>query len=444
MIKNYIKVALKVLKRNKLYTFISLFGISFTLMVLMLVSAVLQNELGSNPPLSKRDRILFVPSFKAVQFARETIVKLDTSYVDGKIKVDSTVTTKIREGEATNTSSSSLSFQMIREKLKPMKSPELMALFVDYLPVDVFPDGQKLRLNGCLTDADYWKIFDFKFIEGAPFGEQAIENQDKVMVIQQKAAEKYFGKQDSYLGKELVWGQNGAFKIIGVLNEVHSSNRAVISDFYVPISWHQEYRSIDEIFGDCLVALLAKSPSDVKKMEEELRAVEASIQPTEEFDRFRFLEKDATDIYAWTFMGSQETRAGGDFLKYVFLALGFFIIIPVLNLVNLNVTRIFERSSEIGVRKAFGAKTSDLLIQFLFENILLTVIGGIIGGILTLIALNILNTSEVFGSVRFSFRGTVWVISIFITFIFGLVSGFLPAWRVSRTAVASALKSGQL
>lgn len=444
MIKNYIKVALKVLKRNKLYTFISLFGISFTLMVLMLVSAVLENELGSQAPISKRDRILFITAFKAEQYARDKVIDIDTTYVDGVMKLDSTVTTKIREGSVASNSSSRMPFRIFKEKILPMKTPELVSVFVDHSPLDVFPSGAKLSLNGAYTDANYWKIFDFRFVEGGPIPEKAIENQDKVIVITENVAVKYFGKQKSYLGMDFIWGLNGPFKVIGVVKDVHTSNLAVSSDFFVPITWHQEYSSTESLFGECVVALLAKNKSQVKDIEDELRHVETTFLPTEDFDRFMFLEKDPTDIYAWYFMGSQLTRSGKKFLTYIFLALGLFLIIPVLNLVNLNVTRVFERSSEIGVRKAFGAKTTDLFLQFLFENILLTLLGGIIGALLTMVALNLLNNAEVFGSIRFAFRGTVWAISLLITLVFGLVSGFLPAWRVSRTPVASALKSGKL
>jgi putative ABC transport system permease protein len=444
MIKNYFKVAVKVLWRNKLYTFISLFGISFTLMVLMLASAVLENELGNQPPISERARILFITSFKAEQYTRDEIVTRDTSYVDGVMKVDSAVSTKIREGSISSNASSRLPFRIFNEKIKPMKSPELVSVFIDRSPLDVYPDGTKLSLNGAYTDANYWKIFDFQFIEGVPISEKAIENQDKVLVLTKNVAEKYFGKQKSYLGMKFIWGQNGPFQVIGVVKDVHTSNRAVSADFFVPITWHPEYNSTESLFGECLVAFLAKDRNAVKQVEEELRQVENTFLPTAEFDRFMFLEKDATDIYAWNFMGSQLTRSGKKFLTYIFVALGLFLIIPVLNLINLNVTRVFERSSEIGVRKAFGAKSRDLLLQFLFESILLTIVGGIIGAIMTLIALSLLNYAEVFGTVRFTFRSTVWVISLMITLAFGLVSGFLPAWRVSRTTVASALKSGKI
>lgn len=446
MLKNYFKIAIKVLNRNKLYTFISLFGISFTLMVLMLASAVLENELGKNPPLSKGDRILFLPSLQGEGYAREREVKYDTTDVDGALKIDSVVTQKINTNNVNMSSSSSLGYKFYKDKISKMKTPELTTVFIDYAPLDVFPDGQKLALNGNLTDANYWKIFDFKFIEGGPFKEEAVSNQANVIILRESIAKKYFGELPSYLGKELVWGLNGPFKVIGVVKDVSTSNRSVRADFFVPITWASpaDLNYSKGYFGSCVAALLAKSKSEVSSMEEELRTVENNLELIENFDKFTILEKDVADIYAWSFIGSQKGREGKSFLMIVFGVLAFFLVIPILNLVNLNVTRIFERSSEIGVRKAFGAKTGDLLLQFLFENLIITFIGGVLGVGLTMLLINVLNNAEVFGSSKLSFNFSLLVISLLITFVFGLLSGFLPAWRISKTPVAGALKSGTL
>lgn len=446
MLKNYFKIAIKVLKRNKLYTFISLFGISFTLMVLMLASAVLENELGANPPLSKRDRILFLLSFTGEGFQREKVTTYDTTQVNGVMKIDTTVTTKVIDGQVSSNSSSGLSYKLYKDHLSKMKTPELSSVFIDYAPLDVYPEGEKLALNGNLTDANYWKIFDFQFVEGGPFTREAVDNQANVIILRESAARKYFGKQASYLGKELVWGLNGPFKVVGIVKDVHTSNRSVRADFFVPLSWagKNELDYSQAYLGSCGVALLAKKPADVQKMEEELRTVESSLEKMNNFDRYIIHEKDAGDVYAWEFMGSQATREGGNFLRIVFGILTFFLVIPVLNLVNLNVTRIFERSSEIGVRKAFGARTGDLLIQFLFENLIITFLGGIIGVFLTLLLMNVLNRAEMFGINKLTFNLPVLFISIFITFVFGILSGFLPAWRIAKTPVAGALKTGKL
>lgn len=443
MLKNYFKIAIKVLRRNKLYTFISLFGISFTLMVVMLASAVLENELGGHPPLSKGKRILFVPTLVAEGFKKETIMNYDTTLINGAMKIDSTPSLKINEGMVESTSSSRISYSFYKENIEKMKTPELTSVYSEYIALNVYPNGEKLALNGNMTDENFWRVFDFRFLEGGAFSKATVDNQASHIIMKESAARKYFGRQKSYLGKEVVWGVKGSFKVTGIVKDVVSTNRAVKADFFVPVTWGLDDEEAG-YFGGYVAALLAPDVPGVQKMEEELRLVENNIEKRDNFDRYTLREKDVMDIYAWTFIGSQMDRAGGKFLTIVFSVLAVFILIPTLNLVNLNVTRVFERSSEIGVRKAFGARTADLFGQFLFENLIITFIGGLLGGVLTLIVLHYMNSSGMFGNVHFSFNFSVLVISIAVTFFFGVLSGLIPAWRVSGTEVAQALKSGNL
>ena len=64
-----------------------------------------------------------------------------------------------------------------------------------------------------------------------------------------------------------------------------------------------------------------------------------------------------------------------------------FMLLPTINLVNINISRIMERSSEIGVRKAFGASSSTIIGQFIVENIFLTLLGGLLGFVLSAVVL---------------------------------------------------------
>ena len=447
MLKNYFKIAIKVLRRNKLYTFISLFGISFTLMVLILVSAVLENELGGNPPLSKGKRILFLPTLVGEGFQKETVMTFDTTEVNGVMKIDSTPIVKINQGVVETTSSSSIGYRFYKENIQKMKTPELTSIFIDYAPLNVYPNGKKLALNGNMADENYWKIFDFHFVEGGPFTKAAVENQANYIILRQSVAEKYFGRQDSYLGKEVSWGIKGSFKVTGIVKDIASSNRSVRADFFVPFTWvftTEMGQDQPGYFGMCVSALLAPDAASVPKMEEELRHLENNLEKQAGFDRFTIKEKNVSDIYAWNLIGSQMKRDGKKFLLIILSVLTLFILIPTLNLVNLNVTRIIERSSEIGVRKAFGAKATDLLGQFLFENLIITFIGGLLGGLFAFLVLQWVNRSGIFGNVQFNFNFSVLLLSVGITFIFGVLSGLLPAWRVSGTQVAQALKSGNL
>ena len=136
------------------------------------------------------------------------------------------------------------------------------------------------------------------------------------------------------------------------------------------------------------------------------------------------------------------TRTYGGFLTMILVGAALmFMALPAINLVNLNVSRIMERASEIGVRKAFGASSRTLVVQFVVENLALTVIGGLIGFLLAGFVLRAINQSGLIpyadtdaehsasssGASRWPSSSACSLASI-------------PAWRMSRVHPVVALK----
>jgi putative ABC transport system permease protein len=119
-----------------------------------------------------------------------------------------------------------------------------------------------------------------------------------------------------------------------------------------------------------------------------------------------------------------------------------FVLIPTVNLVNINISRIMERASEIGVRKAFGAPARTLVGQFLIENLLLTLIGGVVGFALSIVVLRALSSGGVFQDAHFTINARVFLYGMALATGFGLISGVYPAWRMSRLNPVQALKGG--
>ena len=117
------------------------------------------------------------------------------------------------------------------------------------------------------------------------------------------------------------------------------------------------------------------------------------------------------------------------------------MLLPTLNLVNINITRIMERSSEIGVRKAFGASSRTLVYQFIVENLILTFIGGAIGVILSFIIIHFINAAKFIDNLELSVNTSVLIFALLTCLVFGLLSGVYPAWRMSRLNVVTALKA---
>jgi putative ABC transport system permease protein len=119
-----------------------------------------------------------------------------------------------------------------------------------------------------------------------------------------------------------------------------------------------------------------------------------------------------------------------------------FMALPALNLITINLSRILERSSEIGVRKAFGAPRRSLVSQFVMENVVLTLIGGAIAFALSAVAIAVLNQTSYLPNVRLDLNLRIFAYGMLLAVVFGLFSGVYPAWRMSRLHPVNALRGG--
>jgi putative ABC transport system permease protein len=122
------------------------------------------------------------------------------------------------------------------------------------------------------------------------------------------------------------------------------------------------------------------------------------------------------------------------------VAMLLFMLLPALNLVNLNTGRIMERSAEIGVRKAFGATSMQLVGQLVVENVLLCLAGGLLGLACTALVLWWLEGSQLIPYLKVGVNLPVFCYGMLIALVFGLLSGVIPAWKMSRLDPVHALK----
>jgi putative ABC transport system permease protein len=200
------------------------------------------------------------------------------------------------------------------------------------------------------------------------------------------------------------------------------------------------YKSNKGYQGGYFGILLANSPADMDKMHNEYEQMVQRL-PVEDKKQFNKLSSHA-DTYIKSYVDTGDDKHSGTFIAITAISIFAFIlmILPTLNLVNINITRIMERSSEIGVRKAFGASSRTLVYQFIVENIILTLLGGVIGVILSIIALEVINSANLIANLELTVNFTVLFIGILVCLVFGLISGVYPAWRMSKLNVVTALK----
>ncbi len=446
MLKNYFKLAIKVLGRRKFFTFISLFGISFTLMVLMIATAFFESELGNNPPLSKKDQMVFAPVLTLSREYQDTSIIIDTSYIDNVVHYD---TSYNYQPAGRSMSRSNPSYFFLNTYLSDIPFVEDKSFYQKNVSYDLFVKGKKLNFAAVLCDASFWNIYDFKFINGKPFGESQVQNQEQVAVISRKASLDYFGKVDGVIGEEIII-DGKHYQVIGQVESGNASMSQVNSEVYLPVS-HVPAKDLKGpgYMGGFEGVFLAANSANAKKAKNEINQKEKRIpMPSDNENEFNEINIEAMNFaerYASSIVPSEEPE---DNLKILFGIVSFFAILffllPTLNLINLNVSRIMERSSEIGVRKAFGANSQNILFQFVFENIILTLIGGLLGFALALIVIYIINDSQILEDTVLSFNFKVFFYSLLICLFFGMLSGIIPAWRMSRIHIVNALKQNQL
>ena len=413
MLSNYIKIAWKVLLRHPFYTFITLFGITLTLTVLMVVTSFVDHLFGAHYPENKRSRSL---------------------YIANVVQTDSANTT-MGSGPA--------SFEFLTKYAKPIKSAERVAIMSNFSFSNAYTNGKRIKLNTKYTDVDFWSVTDFEFLEGKPYDETNIRNADHVAVITDALRDQYFGNDAKTVVGKTIDIENINFRVIGVVKGSPPTRVYTYSDVYFPYTAPKSNYENKGIRGRFAAIVLTKSPDDLPAVQAEFDSYIARIPRSEYSDnnRFNVLIVKA-DTYFDHFLNTFARNDKDRITLYVIVGLVFLMImgLPAVNLVNVNVSRILERASEIGVRKAFGAPSKALLWQFIIENVFITFIGGSFALILTLVVIHFINSSGWIAYADLTINLPVFLVSVLVCLVFGLLSGVLPAFRMSKMKIAEALK----
>ena len=439
MLKNYLKLAWRVLSRKKFFTFITLFGISFTLMILMLITAYMQAEFGSRAPMGNQDDLIVLEYLTMQRTHYDTTTVIDTIYESEVAVYDTTYDTR-RTGRSV--SITTFNAELLNDNFRNLESVKESSIFNTGNSYDVFVNNSKLQISTNHCDETFWNIFNFKFIEGRPFDRSEVDQQAQVTVIAQKLAKSYFGQESGVLDKYVII-DNKQFKVIGVVEDATSSPDPIVVDMFIPYT-HQ-LTSTDPYFGGYSMVLLSKGNLEKTKEEVVFNAGNISLDRQEEYNEIIIKPVTYRELFAQNLMYDEDPAKSLRFVSYLLIGLiSLFILLPALNLINLNVSRIMDRSSEIGVRKAFGATNTEILSQFVFENVIQTLIGGFIGFVFAFIAIYFINESKVLETIVLKMDFLFFIYSLLICLFFGVVSGLLPALKMSKLQIVNALKTNQL
>ncbi|HUP50302.1 MAG TPA: ABC transporter permease [Thermoanaerobaculia bacterium] len=410
--KTHLKLALKVLARRKTFTAISLFGIAMTLAVLMVATAVLDD--------------LFAPGAPETRFDRTLVVYTLGQYGD----------------QYGMTSTPGYGF--LDRFVRTLPNIEKASIFSTTQSTAIYRDGARIDTMLKRADGAYWQILDFRFIEGAPFSARDDESGRQVAVITDEMRAKLFDGAPA-VGRTIDL-DGRAFRVVGVVPRVPFTRFMAYSQVWVPIGTMKssEYRT--QMIGDFSGAVLARDRADFPALKREFESRLPRV-PSAEGRQFKTTRAGLdTPFEGFARMVVGNRNADSTATTRVATVLGVlalaFMALPAVNLITLNLSRILERSSEIGVRRAFGAPRSALVRQFVFENVVMTAVGGVGGFVLAAALLPMINRLAPVPDMQLMMNLRVFGFGMLLALFFGVLSGVYPAWRMSRLHPVNALRGG--
>lgn len=283
------------------------------------------------------------------------------------------------------------------------------------------------------TTADYASVRNLTLSSGSFIGEQNVTSYSRVAVIGATISETLFGEDASPVGNSIKVG-GIIFKIIGVV-EASGGSTSDSNDYaiYVPMTTAQRYfvgssgssTSVSTIYAQ------ASSSDTVAQAQEEVTALlleRHSIALSSDADFTVTTQEDLVSSL------SSVSRT----LTILLAAIASIsLLVGGIGIMNMMLTTVTERTREIGLRKAIGAKRRDISLQFLSESVALTFLSGAIGVVLgILIAIIVTNTGLVTSDVTWQSV----VLAFGICVVIGVVFGYYPASKAAKLKPIDALR----
>ena len=279
------------------------------------------------------------------------------------------------------------------------------------------------------VDVDYLKIRSREIEKGEFFDAKAIRSRKKVAVIGKTVAEELFGDTDPIGQKIRI--RSIPFTVIGLLAEKGQDARGLDEDdLIIAPSTSVLYRLKGGKYIDMIYAS-AKSAEVMDSAKAEITALmreQHRLDPSEE-DDFRVLTL------------SEITEMASSTAKTMTLLLAAIacvsLIVGGIGIMNIMLVSVTERTREIGIRMALGARKKDILLQFLLESIVLSLIGGAIG---ILLAVGIIALLSKFASFSAVVSPSIVFLSVAFSASVGMFFGYYPARKASKLNPIDALR----
>jgi putative ABC transport system permease protein len=442
MIKNYIKIALRSIFRNKLTAFINIAGLAFAMTAALLIYLFITDEVSYDRYHSKIDR-----TYRVTREFLDNEGAVDGHFSAIAPAFGPTLENDFGQIEAMTRTLSVLDFDMAVEE-----------------------NGERTRTaheeNVFLVEPDVFKIFDIPVLSGNPVKD--LERPFTVM-LSEKTAQKYFSSTD-VVGKRL--------KAIAAMKMAATDNydlevTGVYKDFPAQSHWHPDFlmafstlndstilgRDQLESYGDNAfdTYILLEAGADPQKLEAAMpafidkhlgnyaRAHWGALQDWVASKGNRLHIQSVADIHLHSHLDDEIEVNGNINNVYMMGVIGLFIVlIACFNFINLSTARATKRAKEVGMRKVAGALKSQIIGQFLSESVLIALFALVLAVTLATVALPWMN-SFTGKSINLDITRHWPVFTGMVVFacIVGILAGAYPAFVIAAFRPAAVLKGQQ-
>ena len=416
MLRNYFKIAIRSLIRNKAFTFINVLGlvlgISFSTMLYTYVS----NELSYDSFHQKSDR-----TYRALWVNKS---------IPDNVRTFGSIVPLIGP-ELVN------SFPEVEEMTRLFQ-------FSGQVVVEIGDAKYSERSWFTAEDANFFKVFDFEFIAG---NKATALSQSFSVVLPESTAKKYFGEESaqSTLGKTMNLQDIGLVKVTGIIKDLPKNSHLQFDLLFSKILVNQEWTDYLNGWEDigAYTYVLLKEGKSINEVEAKMSAFRKKHWgPDLESREIAFQPIQDIYLHSGDIQNGSESEHGQLSYIYIFSSMAIFLlIIAAINYINLTTSKAASRSKEIGIRKVAGAVKTQLIFQFLTEAFVITLVSMLLSIVMMDLCFPFFNsiTGKNF-DLSLKTIGEFMPALLLITLVIGVIAGSYPAFYLSKLKPVAILK----
>lgn len=318
---------------------------------------------------------------------------------------------------------------------------------VDVTTSSTSTTASQYSLSG--IDSDYMSIQKLSLLQGSNITSSQVKNSDAVVLIGEDAAKELFPSDTNYVGKT-IYIKNVSYTIIGVIKSSSSSakstsgsemsmggfgNRITDSIYTGYTNW----MSLSSQTKLSSIVVEAKTENGVSSLSSQIKALLLKEHKITDSSKADFVVSTSADTL------STISSISTSFTNTLGGIAAISLVVGGIGIMNIMLVTVSERTREIGLRRAIGAKTWQIMLQFLLESLILTLTGGIIGLMISFVfsgvSTNLLSgVSSQLGNLSVVIDGSSIALALGVSTAIGIVFGLFPAFKASRLNPVDALR----